>query len=149
MTNEEPPQPKRPRDAGFTLLELLVVLVILGLLAALAGPRVFNQLSGARADAARVQMEGFATALEFYLLDNQTYPDSRVGLEALIVQPDNAGSWSGPYLDAQTVPKDPWGNDYIYRSPGQNDRPYDLISLGSDGAQGGEGSAQDLVHDAR
>jgi general secretion pathway protein G len=134
---------------GFTLLELLVVLVILGLLAALAGPRVFNQLSGARADAARVQMEGLSTALEFYLLDNQAYPTSEQGLDALIAAPPSAERWNGPYLDSSEVPKDPWGNDYVYRSPGAEGGDFDLLSLGSDGRSGGEGSASDIERPGR
>ena len=137
---------KNRRDAGFTLLELLVVLVILGLLAALAGPRVFNYLSGARTDTAKVQIESLATALQFYFLDNQAYPSTSDGLEALMEKPSQADRWNGPYLDSASVPKDPWGNPYVYQSPGAEERPFDLISLGSDGVPGGEDDAADIDH---
>jgi general secretion pathway protein G len=145
-------QPRLPRpcrralrcDAGFTLIELLVVLVILGLLAALAGPRVLGYLSGARADAARLQIENFAAALDLYRLDTGAYPTSQQGLAALIANPDRVPGWRGPYLDSREVPLDPWGAPYVYRSPGEA-TPYDLVSLGADKAPGGQGDAADIT----
>ncbi|WP_027133368.1 type II secretion system major pseudopilin GspG [Geminicoccus roseus] len=135
-------------EAGFTLIELLVVLVILGLLAALAGPRVLGYLSSARSDTAKLQIENLGQALELYKLDNGNYPTTAQGLVALVTAPSGANSWRGPYLTKPELPKDPWGRDYVYRSPGQQG-PYDLGSLGSDGTPGGQGDAADVGNIAR
>jgi len=134
----------RPGERGFTLIELLVVLVILGLLAALAGPRVLGYLSGARADAARLQLQSLQQALDLYRLDTGSYPTTQQGLQALIRDPGGVRGWRGPYLDAASVPLDPWGNPYVYKSPGERG-PYDLLSLGADRAPGGTGEAADVV----
>jgi general secretion pathway protein G len=142
------PRAGRRSDAGFTLVELLVVLVILGLLAALAGPRVLNYLSGAKSDTARLQIENFGAALDLYRLDTGAYPTTQQGLAALIANPDRAAGWKGPYLDSREVPKDPWGTAYVYRAPGERG-DYDLISLGPDKAPGGQGDDADIVSDAR
>ena len=130
-------------EAGFTLIELLVVLVILGLLAALAGPRVLGYLSGARTDTAKLQIENLGQALELYKLDNGNYPSTSQGLAALVTAPSGTPTWRGPYLTKSELPKDPWGRDYVYRSPGERG-PYDLTSLGSDGTPGGTGDAADI-----
>jgi general secretion pathway protein G len=134
---------RRRRDAGFTLIELLVVLVILGLLAALAGPRVLNYLSGARADTAKLQIENLRQALDLYRLHTGNYPTTQQGLEALLVNKDRTPGWNGPYLDSKEVPQDPWGTPYVYRAPGTR-AAYDLVSLGSDKAPGGTGDAADI-----
>jgi general secretion pathway protein G len=134
----------RRGERGFTLIELLVVLVILGLLAALAGPRVLGYLSGARADAARLQLQSLQQALDLYRLDTGSYPTTQQGLQALIRDPGGVRGWRGPYLDAPSVPLDPWGNPYVYKSPGERG-PYDLLSLGADRAPGGTGEAADVV----
>ncbi len=134
---------RRPGQAGFTLIELLVVLVILGLLAALAAPRVIGYLSGARSDTARLQIESFRSALDLYRLDTGSYPTSQQGLQALVTNPGAAG-WKGPYLQTKAVPLDPWGNAYVYRSPGSHGE-YDIESLGSDKAPGGSGEAADVT----
>ncbi len=129
------------RKRGFTLLELLVVLAILGLIATFAAPRVLKWLSGAKSDAARIQIEALGTGLDLYRLEVGRYPST---LEALVTKPSDADRWNGPYLKKIVVPKDPWGRDYIYRNPGENG-PYDLISLGADGTGGGEGEDRDVV----
>ncbi|MDG4549506.1 MAG: type II secretion system major pseudopilin GspG [Candidatus Contendobacter sp.] len=134
---------RRPR--GFTLIELLVVLVILGLLAGLVGPQVIRYLGGANTKAAKLQIEDFSTALDAFRLDMGRYPNSAEGLAALVVQPSGAARWNGPYLRKNTIPKDPWGNDYQYRAPGQHGGAFDLYSLGADNAEGGEGENQDVV----
>lgn len=131
-------------DAGFTLIELLVVLVILGLLAALAGPRVISYLGGAKADTARLQVQNFKSSLDLYRLDTGSYPTSQQGLGALLRNPGNVAGWKGPYIDSPTLPNDPWGNPYIFRSPGEHGA-YDLYTLGSDNAPGGSGEAADVT----
>ena len=130
-------------DAGFTLIELLVVLVILGLLAALAGPRVLNYLSGAKVDTAKLQIENLGSALDLFRLDTGNYPTTQQGLQALIANTERLPGWKGPYLDAKEIPKDPWGTAYVYRSPGDRSL-YDLVSLGADQAPGGQGDAADV-----
>jgi len=129
---------------GFTLIEILVVLAILGLLAGLVGPRVMNILSGGKSQAAKLQIENLGQPLDLYRLEVGRYPTTSEGLEALVSQPAGASNWNGPYLKKSSVPKDPWNNDYHYRSPGEHGE-YDLYSLGSDNAEGGEGEAADQV----
>ena len=132
-----------PEQAGFTLLEMLVVLVIVGLLVGLAAPKVFSQLSDAKVKTARIQVQSFANGPDLFFLDSGRYPTSAEGLAALYAKPSSATSWNGPYLRGNAVPKDPWNNAYVYRSPGQG-RPYEIISLGSDGREGGTDSAADI-----
>ena len=129
---------------GFTLIELLVVLVILGLLAGLVGPQILRYLGGAKSDTAVLQIEELGAGLDLYHLDVGRYPTTEEGLAALVEAPAGGNRWNGPYLKKKTLPKDPWGNDYHYRSPGENGL-YDLYSLGSDNLEGGEGENKDLV----
>ncbi len=131
----------RSRLRGFTLLELLVVLAILGLIATFAAPQVLKWLSGAKSDSARIQIEAVSSAIDLYRLEVGSYPPD---LEALVTKPSGADRWDGPYLKRRTVPKDPWGRDYIYRNPGENG-PYDLYTLGADGQEGGTGEDTDVV----
>src|SRR3989338_2875961 len=129
---------------GFTLIELLVVLVILGLLASLAGPKVMNYLGGAKSDSAKLQVEEFGASLDLFKLETGRYPSSQEGLQALVQAPSGLTCWNGPYLKKKTVPKDPWGNEYRYVSPGQHGS-YDLSSLGADNREGGDGENKDLT----
>ena len=129
---------------GFTLIELLVVLVILGLLASLAGPKVMNYLGGAKSDSAHLQVEEFGASLDLFKLETGRYPTTQEGLQALVQAPAGLTGWNGPYLKKKTVPKDPWGNEYIYVSPGQHGH-YDLSSLGADNREGGDGENKDLT----
>lgn len=131
------------RQQGFTLIELLVVLVILGLLASLAGPKVISYLGGAKSDTARLQIEEFGATLDLYKLETGRYPSSQEGLQALVQQPSGAAGWNGPYLKKKSIPKDPWGNEYRYVSPGQHGS-YDISSLGSDNKEGGDGENRDI-----
>ncbi|RJR17574.1 MAG: type II secretion system protein GspG [Desulfobacteraceae bacterium] len=132
---------------GFTLIELMVVIVILGILAGLIVPRIMGRPEEARRMKARVQIEGIETALKLYRLDNGIYPTTEQGLQALVEAP-TAGmlprKWrEGGYLEKGKVPKDPWGNEYVYLSPGLHGE-FDLMSLGADGQPGGEGPAADI-----
>ena len=130
-------------ERGFTLIELLVVVIILGLLAALVGPRFFGRVGQSKQAAARVQIELLGTALDQFKLDTGRYPTSQEGLAALQTTPGNLAGWEGPYLK-KDVPRDPWGNPYQYKSPGDHG-DYDLWSHGSDGSPGGEGDAGDVT----
>ena len=130
-------------QAGFTLIELLIVVIILGVLAALVGPRLFGRVGQSRQAAARVQIELLGAALDQFKLDVGRYPTSQEGLQALQQSPGNAPGWEGPYLK-KDVPRDPWGNPYQYRSPGEHGE-YDVSSFGSDGQPGGEGEAADVT----
>lgn len=133
----------KQKNAGFTLVELLVVLAIIGLLAGLVGPKVLNQLSGAKSDAARVQIRDFEQALEIYMLDTGEFPRSEQGLEALVQNPGQVAGWNGPYLRKSDIPKDPWNREYQYKYPGEH-ADFDILSFGSDGKPGGDGDAADV-----
>ena len=129
---------------GFTLIELLVVLVILGLLAGLVGPQILRYLGSAKSDTAQLQIAELGAALDLFHLEVGRYPNTDEGLAALVEEPTGVSNWNGPYLKKKTVPKDPWGNDYNYSSPGENSI-YDLFSLGQDNMEGGEGENEDVV----
>lgn len=135
---------RRDRRGGFTLVELLVVLVILSLIMGLVGPRVLSYLSDARGKSARLQIEAIQSALDLFYLDTGRYPTTSEGLQALVVRVPNADRWNGPYLNQTSVPLDPWGNPYDYRSPGAGG-PYEITSFGSDGRKGGTGDASDIT----
>ncbi|GJQ49886.1 pseudopilin, cryptic, general secretion pathway [Candidatus Kuenenia stuttgartiensis] len=132
------------RNGGFTLLELLIVMIIIGLLAALIGPKMIGRVGESRQTVAKQQIEGFSTALEMFKLDTTRYPTQEEGMEALVAAPHEVENWKGPYLKKKFIPKDPWGNDYVYVYPGENG-DYDIISYGADGAEGGDGENADVV----
>jgi general secretion pathway protein G len=122
------------RRQGFTLVEMLLVLVILATLAAIVYPKVMGRSEQARVTAAQTQIANFKTALDSFEVDNGYYPKGRNGLQDLLVQPRDAVSWHGPYLES--IPKDPWNNDYIYECPGKhNPSSYDISSQGQQGGQ--------------
>lgn len=131
------------REAGFTLMEMLVVLVVIGLIAAVAVPQVMKLLESAKHKAARIQLETVSNSLNAYQLDVGSYPTTAQGLEILWKPAGDMPDWSGPYLRREHQLIDPWGRPLIYHSPGTN-RPYDLISLGADGKEGGKGDDADL-----
>ncbi|MDD2611133.1 MAG: type II secretion system major pseudopilin GspG [Giesbergeria sp.] len=133
---------KYKAERGFTLLELLVVMVIIGLLVGYVGPRYFAQIGKSEVKAALAQIDGFEKAVEQYRLDVGKFPSNEQGLNALFVRPATEPRWQGPYLK-KMPPLDPWGNPYVYRTPGENG-DFDIISLGKDGAPGGEGDAADV-----
>ena len=131
------------REAGFTLLELLVVLAILGLLAAIVGPQVIKYLDSSKSQSARVQAKNVAAALNLFKLDVSRFPTPEEGVTALIKQPPNVPNWNGPYLPEQSAIIDPWGRPYLLRIPGEHG-DVDVYSLGSDGQPGGTGEARDV-----
>jgi general secretion pathway protein G len=138
---------RRRRARGFTLIEVLVVIVVIAVLATLVAPNLFRNVGDARIATARTQIETFGTALDAYRLDNSSYPTSAQGLGALWERPSLSPpvNWKSPYL-RKAVPKDPWGNAYVYTSPGRvNPQSYDLLSYGADGRAGGEGENADIV----
>ena len=132
------------RDNGFTLVELLVVLALLGMIALFAAPRVIKYLSGAKTDAAKIHIENLAATLDLYRLEVGHYPNDEEGIEALVERPPGVEKWNGPYIKKSAMLKDPWGNLYIYRFPGEHGE-YDLYSFGADQAEGGEGEQQDIT----
>ena len=137
------------KKRGFTLVEIMVVVVIIGMLAALIGPRLMGQTDTAKITSARTQIKNFEQALELFYLNNGFFPTTEQGLTALISKPTMAPEpknyQAGGYLRAKSVPKDPWGNDYIYLSPGDNSE-YDIISLGPVGGSSGQGGTERITN---
>jgi general secretion pathway protein G len=134
---------KRQDDDGYTLTEMLVVIGIIGLLAAALTPALIGQLSRARVKTAHLQLETVASALEQYRSDVNRYPTEQEGLKALVVDPNEATGWIGPYLRDAKALDDPWGHPILYTVDPTGDR-FELTSLGSDGKQGGSGTAADI-----
>lgn len=141
-------QPTIASRSGLTLIEVVVVIIVLGLLAGLVGPQIIGRVSQAKSETARTQIELFSVSLDNYRLDNGRYPTSEQGLEALRTKPTREpvpDNWRGPYL-RKDVPLDPWGQPYVYKSPGdENPSSYDLYTLGRDGQPGGEDEDADIV----
>ncbi len=140
--------PVFPRQAGFTLLEMIVVLVIIGLIMGLVGPRLFGQADKAKVQTAGTQIKMLGGALQTMRLDISRWPTEQEGLGMLSTSPANADSargWAGPYLD-EAVPSDPWGKPYQYSPAPSGTTPYTLYSFGADGKPGGEGQDADVGH---
>jgi general secretion pathway protein G len=135
---------------AFTLIELMVVIVILGILVAFVVPRLTGRPDDARVTKAKVEIANLEQALEFYYLDNGDYPSTDQGLRALIEKPETGDipeNWrKGGYLKKSKMPEDPWGNPYVYISPGLRIEEFDLYSLGKDGQEGGEGYDSDITN---
>ena len=134
---------RRERDAGFTLMEMLVVLVVIALIAAVAIPQVMRMLESAKTRAARIQLHTVSQAVNFYQLDNDAFPTTAEGLAVLVDAPADSETWAGPYLRRAEQMKDPWGRPLIYRSPA-GDKPFSLKTLGADGRAGGTGEDRDV-----
>jgi len=129
---------------GYTLIEMLVVLTIISLILGLVGPRVLNYLGESRVKTAKLQIENFGSALDLFYMDTGRYPTSSEGLAALVQRPSDVEVWNGPYIKGSRLPVDPWGRNYQYRSPINHLPPYEIVSLGSDGREGGTGTAADI-----
>lgn len=137
---------KQVNSRGFSLIEIMVVLVIMGLLASIVAPNVMEALSGSKAQKVQADFANIETALKMYKLDNFVYPSSEQGLEALVSRPTSSPepkNWrKGGYLPE--MPVDPWGNDYLYLSPSDSGKPYEIYTLGADGVRGGEEEGVDI-----
>ncbi|MBT0664031.1 type II secretion system major pseudopilin GspG [Geobacter pelophilus] len=142
-------QNHRLDNRGFTLIEIMVVIVILALLAALVGPKLIGRTDDAKVTDTKVQIKNMETALKLYKMDTGAYPSTEQGLNALVTMPTTGvipkNYKEGGYLESKKVPKDPWGNDYVYLSPGEHG-DYDICSFGGDGVKGGEGKGSDICN---
>jgi general secretion pathway protein G len=128
-----------------TLIEILVVLVLIGVVLGVVGGNFIGRGEKAKADAARIEIGQIGQSLDLYKLEIGRYPTTQEGLQALIAAPAGVNNWNGPYWKKSTVPKDPWGNEYKYAAPGQRG-PYDILSWGADGKEGGEGVNADITN---
>jgi general secretion pathway protein G len=132
------------RQAGVTLIEMMVVVTIIALFAALVLPRMLGTVDKGRKAAARAQINAYMTAVGSYKLDTGNYPTTEQGLQALRAKPENVNGWQGPYTDKE-ISNDPWGHPFLYHFPGEHGDEPDLISYGADGQPGGDGINADIV----
>jgi general secretion pathway protein G len=132
------------RQSGMTLIEILVVLVLIGIVMGVLGGNFIGKGEKAKGDAAKIEIGQIGQTLDLYKLEIGKYPTTQEGLQALITAPAGTDRWNGPYWKNKTIPKDPWGNEYRYTSPGQHGS-FDIVSLGADGREGGEGADKDIT----
>ncbi|MCC6194304.1 MAG: type II secretion system major pseudopilin GspG [Burkholderiales bacterium] len=134
----------RSRARGMTLIEILVVLVLLGIVMAIVAGNFIGQGEEAKRKAAALEITQIGSTLDLYKLEVGKYPTTQEGLQALITAPAGVNNWNGPYWKKPTLPKDPWGNEYKYTSPGAK-MPYEIISYGADGKEGGDAANKDIT----
>ena len=132
---------QRRRQSGFTLLEIVIVMILVAGLLAFVGPKIFEQMGKAKSSEAKIRIQQLAGNIELYRLEVGRFPEN---LQALVKQPSGVEKWNGPY-GRDTDLKDAWGNDYRYTVPGQS-KPYDIVSLGADGKEGGDGENRDVTN---
>jgi general secretion pathway protein G len=125
-------------QSGFSLIEIIIVITLIGLIVGWAATQLFGKQDQALWRAGKAQLTQLGGELDRYKLDTGRYPTTQEGLQALVKQPGGTVNWIGPYTKAENI-KDPWKNDIVYRSPGSDGRPYELVSYGADGKEGGEG----------
>lgn len=135
---------RRSGSQGFSLIEIIVVITIIGVIIGWAATNIFGKQDQAQARIAKSKIIGLSGPLDVYKLDTGKYPTTQEGLKALLQAPSGVPNWNGPYVKNEAELKDPWRNDLIYRSPGSENRPYEIVSLGADGQEGGEGANKDL-----
>ena len=131
------------RERGMTLIEILVVLVLLAVIMSVVAGNYLGRGEKAKADAAKIEIGQISQTLDLYKLETGRYPTTQEGLQALIAAPSGVSNWNGPYWKKQSVPKDPWGNEYKYTSPAAS-AAYEILSYGADGKEGGEGPNKDI-----
>jgi general secretion pathway protein G len=136
---KNPHRNRRAGQRGFTILEIVIVFILLAGIMAFVGPKIFQQMGKAKSQEAKIRIQSLAGQIEMYKLEVGRYPES---LQALVQQPAGADKWAGPYAKPDDL-KDAWGNDYRYQAPGTS-KPFDLISLGADGRDGGDGENRDV-----
>ena len=129
------------RSQGFSLIEIIVVITIIGLIVGWAATSIFGKQDQAQGRIAKSKITALGGALDLYKLDVGKYPTTTEGLKALLTAPGGATGWNGPYVKNLDELKDPWKNELIYRSPGAENRAYEIVSLGADGVEGGDGPA--------
>lgn len=133
----------RKKNAGLSLLEIMVVLGIIALVVGLSAPRVMQNFGRAKSQAAEIKMNGVKGALQLFYIDIGRYPSEAEGVGALLREPAGATDWRGPYVDTQEDIQDPWGRQFLYRVPGK-DKPFDLYTYGRDGHLGGTREDSDI-----
>ena len=135
--------PGRKKESGFTLMEMLVVLVVISLIAAVAIPQITKLMGSAKSKSTKIQMETLSASLRYFEMDTGAYPTSDEGLSVLWSMGEPPAGWNGPYLRQERQLRDPWNRDFHYRSPVEG-APFELISLGADGKEGGNGEDADI-----
>ena len=133
------------RERGMTLIEILVVLTLIGVVLGIVGSNYLGKSEQAKAKAAKIEIDQISQALDLFKLEIGRYPTTQEGLQALVSAPPGVTNWAGPYWKKSTVPTDPWGHEYKYAAPGGHGA-YDIVSLGADGVEGGEGSNKDITN---
>lgn len=135
---------QRNRSQGFSLIEIIIVITLIGVIIGWAATNIFDRQDQATARIGKSKIVALSGPLDLYKLDTGKYPTTQEGLKALLQAPSGVANWNGPYVKNEAELKDPWRNDLIYRSPGGENRAYEIVSLGSDGQEGGDGAKKDL-----